>query len=136
MRSCSVRGTRSIGWLGEEALILLLCRSLLLCMGLRCVLKLLLLGLLYWVVVMALRSVVERLRLLCTLPLPLLLRGMARYSSHSLMYECAQIASIYVGSQLMDQLMGLGLGPGLYLSDEASRLVALGLECKITATQS
>jgi apolipoprotein N-acyltransferase len=105
-------------------------------MGLRCMLKLLLLGVLCWVMVVALWSVVERLRLLCTLALPLLLRGMARYSPHNFMYECAQIASIYVSSQLMDQLMGLGLGPGLYLSDEASRFVALGLECLITATQS
>jgi hypothetical protein len=118
--------------LGEEALILLLCRSLLLYIGLRCVLKLLLLC---WVAVMALRSVVERLRLLSTLPLPLLLRGMARYSPHSFMYECAQITSICVSSQLMDQLMGLGLRPGLYLSDETSRFVALVLECTITATQ-
>ena len=114
---------------------MLLCWELLLHMGLCCLPKLMLLGLLCCVVVMALLSVVERLRLRSTLSLPLLLRGMARQSPHSFMYECAQIASVCVSSQLMDQLMSLGLRPRLYLSNEISRLVALVLECTITATQ-
>ena len=97
------------------------------------------LGLLCWVVVMALLSIVERLRLLSTLPPTLLLmsllRVMRRHSAHSIVYEWAQVASLCMVSQLMDQLVGLRLGSRLYLRDKVSRFVALGLECLITATQ-
>lgn len=135
MRSTSGRGARSIGGFGENALFVLLCRMLLLCMGLRRLMKLLVVRLLCWVLVMALLSIVEGLRVLITLALTLLLRGMARHSSHSFMYECAEVTSMGVGSQLMDQLMGLGLRPRLYLSNEIPRFVALLLECTITTAQ-
>ena len=88
---------------------------------------------------MALLSIVEMLRLLYTLPLTLLLTlllgVMRRHSAHSIVYECTQVASVCIVSQLMDQLVGLRLRPRLYLRDEVSRVVALGLECLITATQ-
>ena len=63
---------------------------------------LLLLNSLCWVVVMPLLSIVKRLRPLSTLPLPelllLLLRGMTRHSAYNLMYERAQVASMWIGS--------------------------------------
>jgi hypothetical protein len=112
---------------------------LLLCMRLCCLWKLLMLGMLCWVVVMALLSIVERLRLLSTLPLTLLLMlllgVMRRHSAHSIVYECAQVASVCIVSQFVDQLVGLRLRSRLYLRDEVSRIVALGLECLVTATQ-
>ena len=93
-----------------------------------------------WVVVMALLSIVETLRLLCTLSLTLLLmlllRVMRRYSADSIVDECAQVASVCMVSQLMDQLVGLRLRSRLYLRDKVSRFFALGLECLITAAQS
>lgn len=99
----------------------------------------LLLDLMCWFVMMALLSVVRRLRLLYTLPLRLLLlllllRSVARQSAYGFMNECAQVASMLVGSQLMDQLVSLVLRPRLYLGDETSRFVALALECTITTT--
>ena len=59
---------------------------------------------------------------------------MVRHSAHSVMDECAQVASLGVGSQVMDQLVSFGRRPRLYLSDEISRFVALALECTIPAT--
>ena len=92
-----------------------------------------------WVVVMALLSIVERLRLLSTLPLTLLLMlllgVMRRHSAHSIVYECAQVASVCIVSQFVDQLVGLRLRSRLYLRDEVSRFVALALERTITATK-
>lgn len=88
----------------KEALVGSLCRTLLLCMCLGRLLELLLLGLLCWVVLMALVSIVERMRLWSTLMLPLLLllllRVITRKSAHSFVYECTQIASVRVVSQL------------------------------------
>ena len=98
----------------------------------------LLLDLMCWFVMMALLFVVGRLRLLSTLPLRLLLllllRSVARQSAYGFMNEYAQVASMLVGSQLMDQLVSLVLRPRLYLGDETSRFVALALECTITTT--
>jgi hypothetical protein len=130
------RDGRGKAGLNKDALIASLGWALLLLLWLW-LCCLLLLELLRWFVMLVLLSIVGRRRRLSTLPLPLLLlllRVMTRHSAHRFMYECAQVASMFVGSQLMDQLVGLVLRPRLYLSDESSRFVALVLECTITAT--
>jgi hypothetical protein len=129
------RDGRGKAGLNKDALIASLGWALLLLLWLW-LCCLLLLELLRWFVMLVLLSIVGRRRRLSTLPLPLLLllRVMTRHSAHRFMYECAQVASMFVGSQLMDQLVGLVLRPRLYLSDETSRFVALVLECTITAT--